>query len=108
MKLLPSLKQKKRYIIFEIVSSEIFSFSDVKKEVETALLRFLGEFGVAKAAPLFVKEKYKKNKFMLKINHKYTDEVKSAVILIKTIKNKPVILKSMITSGTIKKASSYI
>ena len=106
MKLLPSLKQRKRYIVFEIVSPEKFSFPEVKKDVEAGLLRFLGEFGVAKASPLFIKDKCKDNKFVLKVNHKHVDEVKSAVILIKTIKNRPVILKSIITSGTIKKASS--
>jgi ribonuclease P/MRP protein subunit POP5 len=103
MKLLPSLKQKKRYIIFQIESEEKFSQSDVKSEVEKALLLFLGQLGIAKSSPMFIK--YKDNKFMLKINHKWVDECKSAMILIKKIKNKPIIIKSIVTSGTIKKAS---
>jgi RNase P/RNase MRP subunit POP5 len=101
MKLLPSLKQKKRYIIFEV--SEKVSELDLKEEVSQALFEFVGTLGVSKMSPLFVK--YKNNKFIMKINHKYVDEAKSALILIKTIKNKPVTIKSIITSGTIKKAS---
>jgi ribonuclease P/MRP protein subunit POP5 len=108
MKLSPSLRQKKRYIVFEVISDQKFTAVEVKKEVEQALLSFLGQFGVAQAAPLFLGEKFKNNKFIIKINHKYVNHCVSALILIKSIKNKSVILKSIITSGTIKNASVYL
>ncbi len=101
MKLLPSLKQKKRYLVFEI--SETLPESALKEEVSLALYEFVGTLGVSKMSPLFVK--HKNNRFIIKVNHKYVDECKSALILIKKIKNKPVIVKSIITSGTLKKAS---
>lgn len=107
MKLLPSLKQKKRYIVFEIIG-EKFSIEEVKTAVEEALLLFLGQLGLAKTAPMFLKEKFKDNKFIVKINHKFVDECKSALILIKKIKNKEVMVRSIITSGTLKKASKYL
>ena len=106
MKLLPSLRQKKRYIVFEIKSETKFSLVDVKKEVEKAWLLFLGQLGMAKSSPLFIK--FKNNKFIVKINHKWVDECISAILLIKKIKNKPVIVRSIVTSGTIKKASTYL
>ena len=106
MKLLPALKQKKRYVVFEIKSDTKFSLTDVKKEVDAALLLFLGQLGLAKSSPMFVK--YKDNKFILKINHKWVDECKSAMILIKKIKNRAIIIRSIVTSGTIKKASTYL
>ena len=104
MKLLPSLKQKKRYILFEIISDTTFSQTSIKKAAEQALQQFLGEYGLAKAAPLFVKQK-ENNKFIIKVNHNHLDSCKAAIILIKKIDNKPVVVKSVITSGTIKKAS---
>lgn len=107
MKLLPSLKQKKRYIVFEIIGDK-FNVEEVKTAVEEALLLFLGQLGIAKTAPMFLKEKFKDNKFLVKINHKFVDECKSALILIKKIKNKEVIVKSIVTSGTLKKASKYL
>ncbi len=103
---LPSLKPKKRYIVFRIISSESYSSAEVEAKVQEALLHFLGELGVARAAPIFIKEKYKNNKFILKVGHKYVDEVKSALVLIKSIKKTPVILCSVTVSGTLKKASS--
>ncbi|MBU0459890.1 MAG: hypothetical protein KKH52_03370 [Nanoarchaeota archaeon] len=105
MKLLPSLKQKKRYVVFEVVSATTFSNLEIKQAVEQALLLFLGQLGLSKAVPLFIKSK--NNKFLIKVNHKWVDELKAGLILIKKIKNKPVMVKSMITSGTIKKASTY-
>lgn len=108
MKLRPSLKQKKRYIVFEIQSTETFSVNDIQKEVDAALLLFLGQLGLAKSSPMFLKEKCKDNKFIVKVNHNWVDEAVSALILIKTIKKKPVLLRSVVVSGTIKKASSYL
>ena len=103
MKLLPALKPKKRYIVFRIISERKFTKVEMKEAVDNALLTFLGQLGVSKASPLFVKAK--NNHFIIKVNHSYVEECKSALILIKKIKNKPVIVKSVITSGTIKKAS---
>ena len=106
MKLLPSLKQKKRYVVFEIVSKEKFSLQEIKKAVQEALLLFLGQLGLAKASPMFIKAKG--NRFMLKVNHKWTDELITAMVLMKKIKNKEVIAKSVIISGTIKKADNHM
>ena len=112
MHLLPSLRQKKRYILFEIIPqrnferSEEISFSEVKKAVEEALLSFLGELGTAKAGTLLLGERYKSNHFILKVNHNFVDEAKAALILIKNIKNIPIIIRSKQVSGTLKKLES--
>ena len=110
MKLKPSLKQKKRYVLFEIQAAKAFALSEVSEAIGTSLLRFLGELGMAKASPLFVTEKWdeKKQRFVLKVNHKYVDELKTAVILNKKIKNTPVLIRSVLTSGTLKKISSHL
>ncbi|MBU0456908.1 MAG: Rpp14/Pop5 family protein [Nanoarchaeota archaeon] len=110
MKLLPSLKQKKRYVVFEITSNKKFSFTEVKEAVDSAILLFFGQLGIAKSSPMLLKEKFdiEKQRFVIKVNHKYVDEIKAALILNKNIKNTPVIIKSLTTSGTLKKASTKI
>lgn len=110
MKLLPTLKENKRYIVFEVLSAQRFSFPEIKEAVDSALQFFLGQLGLSKAAPMLLKEKFSQDKqrFVVKVNHKYTDEVKSALILSKKIKNTSVIIKSIITSGTLKKINSYL
>ena len=108
MKLLPSLKPKKRYILFEIISDDKFQMNVVENVVMQAIKDFIGTLGIAKSAPMFVKEKFKENRFILKVGHKFTDEIKSALTLVKEIQNKKVIIKSVVTSGTLKKVSGYI
>lgn len=110
MKLKPSLKQKKRYVLFEIQAVKAFSLPEVAEAIESSLLRFLGELGMAKSSPMLVKEKWsdKKQRFVLKVNHNYVDELKSAMILNKKIKNTPVLIRSIVTSGTLKKISSHL
>ncbi|MDO8510695.1 MAG: Rpp14/Pop5 family protein [Nanoarchaeota archaeon] len=110
MKLKPSLKQKKRYVLFEIQAAKAFSLPDVAEAIEASLQRFLGELGLAKASPMLVKEKWneKKQRLVIKVNHDYVDELKSAIILNKKIKNTPVLIRSIVVSGTLKKISSYL
>ena len=89
MKILPSSRQKKRYVTFQIMGNHTFSLPDVQEEVEKALLLFFGQWGLAQSSPLFLKEKFsaKNQKFIIKVNHKYVDELKAALTLIKKIKN---------------------
>ena len=110
MKLLPSLRQKKRYVVFEIIGEQHFSLPEVQEEAEKALISFWGQWGIAKAGPIFVKERFDapKQRFVFKVNHQYVDELKAALTLSKKIKNKPIIIRSIITSGTLKKAGIYL
>ncbi len=103
MKLLSSLKQKKRYLVFEVISDKKILIGEIEKTVFQALLSFLGELGVSRVSPMFIKGN--QQRFILKVNNKYVKEVQAALILIKTIKNIDVIVKSLTTAGTIKKAN---
>ena len=89
MKLLPTLKQRKRYVLFQIIANKKISLHDFEEEVHFALHQFFGDLGLARATPQFIKEKFdlEQQTFLFKINHKYVDELKSALILIKQIKN---------------------
>ncbi len=100
----PTLRLKKRYLAFKVDSPISFTPQELDAAVHEALLKFLGEFGVARAGPIFLKERCKNNTFMLKINHHSVEAARSALILIKKIKNSPVIMRSITTSGTLKKA----
>ena len=110
MKLLPALKQKKRYLVFEVIADKSFSFSYISEQIEKDLLLFWGHLGLSRAVPMFVKEKFNKNtqRFLIKVNHKHVDELKAALALSKSIKNTSTIIKSIVTSGTLKKASTYL
>lgn len=110
MKLIPTLKQKKRYLVFEIIAETKFSFPEIREEMKRAMKDFWGSSGLAKAGPIFIDERFsfEKQRFLVKANHKFVDELKSALILSKSIKNTPIIVKSVIVSGTLKKAGAYL
>lgn len=110
MKLQPSLRQKKRYVVFQVIGAQKFSWAEIKSEVEAAAQQFWGDWGKARASPLLLDEKFsfQKQTFIIKVNHKYVDQLIMAMALSKSIKNIPIIMRSTITSGTILKASSYL
>ncbi len=104
---LPSLREKKRYLVFEIISKkDIKSFSDVSNLIWQSSLSFLGEVETAKAGIWVLPDKWsqKKQKGMIKVNNKYTDNLKTALTLIKSFKRQQIIIKSVGVSGMINKA----
>ena len=110
MALLPSLRQKKRYLVFEVISQEKFSYPEIQEEVHRAAHDFLGQLGLSKAGIIFLPEKWNasEQRFLLKVNHTAVDEVKAALLLSKKIKKAPIIIRSITVSGTLKKASSCL
>ena len=77
LKVLPSLKENKRYIIAEIKSE---SESEIKNKIDKALLEFLGVLGYGQAGPMLIKSVSKKGIFnaILSVNRQSVDHVKAA------------------------------
>jgi len=104
MPLLPSLKEKKRYVAFEIISKENISYNQAKKTIEEALMKYIGLLGTSKAGLKVLKEKYSQNRGLARVNHKFVGYLRAAFTLIDKINNKKVIARSIGSSGILKKA----
>ena len=89
--LLPTLREKKRYIVFKVSQGSI-----TNKGVIDYIKEFIGELGLAKSSAMIIKNQ--NNKLILKTSIKYADKIKVALGLIK----KP-ILNPILTTGSIKK-----
>ena len=78
--ILPSLREKKRYLVFEVISGQKFEFNQVKNAVMSAVLGFLGQLGAAKAGIILLEDRWNQEmqKGILKVNHKNTDALKSS------------------------------
>ena len=99
--LIPSLREKKRYLHYEVTSETTLTAEEVKQAVQEALQQFLGEYGCAQAGIHYIENT---NKYgVLKTNVKQVNQVKTALALIKTIKNKSVMVKTTKVSGMINK-----
>jgi len=82
-KLKPSMRENKRYLLLEGKFDE--------KDVERAILDFLGILGYSKSAPIFIE------KHILAVNREYVDKIRAALCLAK----KQIIVKRV--SGSLKK-----
>ena len=108
---LPSLREKKRYLVFEIVSKQpIKDFSAISKAIWKSLLDLSGVLGASRAGIWLLSDKFNKDeqKGIIKVNHKHADLLKAALCTIKQINGNNVIVRSMGMSGILKKTERYL
>ena len=119
--LLPSLREKKRYLVFGVKqNNKYIDFDALNKAILKSVVRFIGVKGTAESGFWMMKDKWmpKINKGIIKINHKYINEIKTALMLINSINvsekntNKIKAIKIKIevlnTCGSLKKATFSI
>lgn len=101
--IIPSLKEKKRYVVYNIISDSKVDFMDAKDAIDSQNLRFLGELTLSKANIMHINELYDNNKGVIKVDNKYLNELKMSLSLIKEIKAKKAIVNPIFVSGVLKK-----
>lgn len=102
IKLLPSLREKKRYVAFKINSEADFSRKQAENGINMAILNYIGELGYARAGPILVD--FNKNKGVLRVNNKELNNVRASLSLVKTVENKKAFISSITASGILNKA----
>ncbi|MDD5651597.1 MAG: Rpp14/Pop5 family protein [Candidatus Nanoarchaeia archaeon] len=101
--LLPSLKEKKRYVAFEVISDTKPNYVDTTKAIIENYKKYFGLIGMAKS-DLIILDDWKNQKGIIKINNKHTDELKMSLALLKNINNHNVIVRCLGISGIVNKA----
>lgn len=104
---LPSLREKKRYVAYEIKAEKPLAFKEVKTELEKKMLQFLGELGYGKAG-VMVTEVWQNNKGIIRTNVKSVDQVKTALALVEKIGEQNVIIKTIGVSGILNKIKNKL
>ena len=104
--ILPTLKEKKRYVVFEIISKKpMTDYKTISAQIMSKSQEFLGVLGMAKAGiQLIPKFNKKSQRGLLRVNHNYVDEVKSALAFVEDIQQIPVTIHTVGVSGILKKA----
>lgn len=105
--ILPSLREKKRYLVFEVLSKDrIKDISKVSNAIMHYSLQFMGQLGVAKAGIIPLQNKWNPElqKGIIKVGHKHVDALKAALMLATKIDDKEVIFRSIGVSGILNKA----
>ena len=104
--ILPSLREKKRYLAFKVESNSEFNKKQIEQGINNAILSYVGQLGYAKAGPILVE--YKGNKGILKVNNKELNNIRASLSLVKSLENKKAFISSIITSGILNKTRKVL
>lgn len=103
--LAPSLREKKRYLKFEIITVDGQKLDSPRpmSEVISKLREILGVFDFAKAGVMPIKYISHKNTAIIRVATNSLDKIRAAFLFIDTIGTKEVILRSLQVSGAVNK-----
>jgi ribonuclease P/MRP protein subunit POP5 len=105
--LLPTLKEKRRYLAFKLVSEQkLPDFREVKDQIISQALNFMGKFNYSKAGIQVLEDCYDSGlqRGIVRIDTKHVDEFKSSLLFLTKINNQDVIFQTIGLSGILKKA----
>ncbi|MBW2987993.1 ribonuclease P protein component 2 [Candidatus Woesearchaeota archaeon] len=106
--LLPTLKEKKRYIGFEVSSDQPLSKQEIVAALNQGFRSYLGELGLAKAGVFVLRETITTKVGIVRVSTKYVNDVKAAMVLINKIGSKDVMFRTIVVSGTVKKTKQKV
>jgi len=106
-KLKPSMREKKRYVVFEIIApKKIRDYFAVHTAIMNSAQELLGQKGMANAGMMMLKDRFDPDvqKGVIRVGHKHVDDLRASLALVKGIEGQDVIVRSIGTSGILKKA----
>ena len=103
-----SLRDKKRYLVFELDSEKSLGEKDVSFAVKKLFLKLFGELGISKMNYQFILFSSKSKKGILKCRHTAVEDLKAGILLLKEVNGASIVPKTLKTSGTVKKAKSFV
>jgi ribonuclease P/MRP protein subunit POP5 len=106
-KTLPSsYREKKRYLIFEVISEQKIEFEELIKSIFNHTINLIGILGVARTNFRFLQDLYdeKKQIFVLRCVPRDVELIRLSMALITEINEKKVCVRSLGVTGTIKSA----
>lgn len=100
----PTLREKKRYIAFQIISEEPISYSDLESAIWNTMLDFLGEYGVSKTSVWLLKECWdeKKQTGIIRCNHLSVQKILASLGMVQRLGDNRTTFKILKVSGTMK------
>jgi RNase P/RNase MRP subunit POP5 len=100
----PSLKERKRYAVIEVKADAPVSQDDIIDTINKVCLDFMGILGLGKAGVLILRNQISGDKVVIKVNNRYVDHLKSALMLVTKIGGARARLTVTGVSGILKKA----
>lgn len=104
LKPFPSMREKRRYIIFKVHSEEKLNYPNVRNAVYNSVGNWLGEKEMARANVHIIKNLWdsKGQTGFVRCSHKFVDDVRVGLSLIHQVGDSRVIFHTLAVAGTIK------
>jgi len=93
---------KRRYLLVQIAGSGIVDERAFMDAVWNAVLKLFGEYGASQTNLILMRHKLKPNYAILRCSHKALDIVKASLASVTQMNGKPVALRVLGVSGTLK------
>lgn len=104
----PTLRERERYLVFEIISESAVEYKDLSRAMWFSILAFLGETGAAESQARIIKNLYnpKKQQGIIRCKHDMTEKVRASIAMVRKIGNTNSIIRVLGITGTIKSAKN--
>ena len=100
--LLPSLREKKRYMRIEVISENPVKNIEAFETIRARFLTLVGSLAAVKANLRMIPEKSDED-IIIRVHRKFVDALRAALCLIDEIKGQKVIFRTTRVSGSISK-----
>jgi ribonuclease P/MRP protein subunit POP5 len=102
--LLPTLREKDRYISFQVISEEPIEYSDLESAVLNTFLDFYGEYGFSGLSLWIIKNLYDPQEQIgvIRCNNRSVQQVIAGLGLISRLGETRITIKILKVSGTIR------
>lgn len=100
----PTLRSKKRYVKFKVISEEPIVYADLEHSIWNTLLDFYGEYGTAELDLWLIKNLYDKNEqtAVIRCNNKAVCKVIAGLGMLTRLGDSRIVIKVLKVSGTIR------
>lgn len=98
----PSLREKKRYVAVEVLSSREIT-RDLRPVIRESFHEFVGNLGEASAGLQFVKDCCTSSTYVCRVNNLWVDHLKASLLFVNAVEEEPILLRSFCTSGILNK-----
>jgi ribonuclease P/MRP protein subunit POP5 len=99
----PTLREKNRYVAFQLACSRKCSRDEIVKAIWNSTLRFLGELAAGKLSLWIMDWNDEKQKGILKANHKSIKDLRVGLSMLNNIGGSEAAINVLGVSGTLKK-----
>ncbi len=100
--LLPTLKEKSRYLAFNAIYDGELNKKDVSKSITQSILRFFGEQGLSRMNLWFIEWDAEKKTGIAKVERNSLDMLRTGFVLTREINGRPTLFHTLNVSGTLK------